>query len=242
MNPSYPEQYRRIRNGLGWILMIIWITGWHHHLSQQYDAAIAALQDCGPLQGWQFVKCKAGRLADGTGASSDFDSGMLWVILSAPFGFLVSRYIARAIVESKAAADERNEAAALASQQRKEDAQQKARIAHSETMAARARHSIDRGEFIQKLGSVGDLLDLLPIESDAGRVAIIRQNIVQELRDLVAKHTLPDLTGLIERDEAIRLSLETILARLDTDALSASEAPKVLKAALERLTAGTRRV
>jgi len=242
VNSSYTEQYRRIRNGLGWVLMIAWVLGWHRHLSQQYDAAIAALQNCGPLEGWQFIKCKAGRLADGTSASSDFNSGMLLVVLSAPFAFLVSRYVARAVVESQAAADARSEAVAVADRQREEEARQNARIAHAETRAALTRQAIDRGEFIQKLGSVSDLLDLLPTESDAHRVAIIRQGIVKELRDLVAKHTLPDLTALVKGDAAIRLSLEAILLRLDTAALSASDAPRVLQAALGRSAALAGRV
>ena len=178
MSPAAKETHRRIRRNGGLGLMVAWIVGWYIVLDPGSD----------------------GVLAQGL-----FGLQLLLILATAPFAFVASHIIGRNLADREDAATARRYEEAEAARLQAEKADRRQRIAQSEEAAAASRQAIDRREFIQKIGSVNDLLDVLPGESDPARVATIKLGATQQLRDLVAKHPLESLTALVMADEAIRL-------------------------------------
>lgn len=208
MPPELRQRYRRIRNLWGWVIAFGWVAFWYVKLNTDYNASVSALGDCSGLFG--SVRC----VAASSGASAAFGIGMIFAILFAPLGFVISHYLARSVAESQQRADDQAKTvAARAEQKRIADAQAK-RLAEAEADALSERQALDRKEFIRKLGTANDALDLLESETDPARRSIAQQAATNALRDLVAKHPLPEMTMLLADDEAARLSAATMVARL----------------------------
>ena len=207
MSPAAKETHRRIRRNWGLGLMVAWIVGW-------------------------YVMLNPG--SSGVFAQGLFGAQLLLVIATSPLAFVVSHIVGRNMADQEDAATERRYEEAEATRLQAEEADRRQRIAQSEEAALASRQSIDRREFIQKLGSVNDLLDVLPGETEAARIATIKLGVAQQLRDLTAKHTLDGLTALVRIDEAIRLSLTATLGRLEAGGMGQSPEAQVLRQALAR--------
>jgi hypothetical protein len=215
------------RGTYGLIGAIIWIGIWWRHLSEVRDARLAEIgTSCeGILRG---VTCAWNR----TEAHSAFSGGMTMAVLTAPLALVVAHYFVKnehrlkAEREAKKAATKRVEAA------KAQEAQHAERQARLEADASAAKGALDRGEFIHKLGAVGDFLSLLEHEEDTGRIANIRLGAAQALRDLVAKHPLEKLAELVQGDAAVKLSLTATLARLTSAGFGTAPEVLVLQAAL----------
>ncbi|MDO8381023.1 hypothetical protein [Phenylobacterium sp.] len=223
-------EYRRIRNGWGLVLATVWIAYRWMTLDAAKRAALATLTNCeGLING---AKCAWNKGA----IESAFSGGVLAAVLISPLALVATHYFARWRVESNLALaarqkEQQRSAAQLAQQREREQ-----RMMQVEGDASKARQSLDRGEFIHKLGTVGDFLDLLAHESDPSRMANIRLGASQALRDLTAKHPLDQLSDIVAADTGVRLSLESVLGRLATSALDGSGEAQVLSAALAGAT------
>jgi len=73
---------------------------------------------------------------------------------------------------------------------------------------------VGRAEFLNSLGPVNDYLDVLAAVQSPEQEVRIKQGVGKELRDLVAKYALADLTHLVRSDEAIRLALTATMNRI----------------------------
>lgn len=240
MTPASKPRYRQLRNRWGLCIALGWIFLWYLRFEYQEAAALASLQDCNALSGAQSLKCSVSQGAQGVAGAAGYVIKMFLVLLSSPLAFLVSGHLARARIERDEAAQMAGQARSDAVRARDEAEAQATRSAQIETAAQATRRAIDRSEFIQKVGSVNDLLALLPTEAQPNRIAIIQQGIAKELRDLVAKHTLPDLADLVHSDETVALLLTKLLDDVSKTQLSSSDAIDVLKAAQQRLPARPR--
>lgn len=226
MTPNLKQQYVRIRNGWALSLAVVWIVYRISALREQRRVALAALTDCsGFLHG---TGCAISRgVIDGK-----FDTGVVGAVLLAPLALVVGHYIARWMVERQQAAEQASLDAARAATTRAQQEEQALRQARIEGDASQARQSLDRGEFIHKLGAVGDFVDLLAHETDPTRIATIRLGAAQALRDLVAKHSLDQLTTIVASDTSVRMSLANVMGRLASVALDSGAEAAVLRAAL----------
>ena len=135
-------------------------------------------------------------------------------ILTAPFSFLVSSYVARAVLEKQSAERADIEAATFSALRRNEATEQANRMRLVETEVLRAHGLTDRAEFIEKIGTVRDYLGVLAIATEDSKRLLLRQAIDKELRDLIVKHTPQAMSHLIQRDDAVRLSLAAMLDAL----------------------------
>lgn len=163
-----------------------------------------------------------------------YAGGLIFAFFTWPFAFLVSHYIARSMVESelkKEAADQ-----SAAEQQRRIAAQREAdqRMRLIDDDALQARQKIERGEFLKKLGSVRDYLNLLPAAAEPDRILLIEQSIDKELRDLVIKHDVPAMSALIGSDDAVMLSVNAIVQTLEQRGQLSPDAEILKKALIER--------
>lgn len=160
-----------------------------------------------------------------------YAGGLIFALFTWPFAFLVSHYIARAMVESDLKKEAANQSAA--EQQRRLAAQREAdqRMRVIEDDAWQARQKIERGEFLKKLGSVRDYLTLLPTTAEPDRVLLIEQSIDKELRDLVIKYEVPAMSALIGSDDAVMLSVNAIVQTLEQRGQLSPDA-EILKKAL----------
>ena len=226
MDEQSKERYRRLRNGIGWALVAIWLIYRWTSLSAQNAAAKAAITKCDGLI--SSIGCTAQKSSEDLG----FGVGMLFTLVLAPFAFLASHYVARFMVDKENADSARLSAELTARRQREEEAQQRARIENANAGASQARTSANRAEFVRSLGSVNDFLDLLSTSSGQDQELRAKQAIGKELRDLVAKQTLEDLAALIGSDPALRMSLESTLARLDEARVTADVVPVLRRASV----------
>ena len=223
-------RYRSIRNGWGWVIAIGWIVYWWMTLDAQKKTALAALTDCnGFING---TKCA---LSQG-GIEGNFAMGVLVAVIVSPCAWIVSHYLARWRMQAGAALEARQEEQQRTQAQLAQKRESEQRLAIAEDDASKARQSLDRGEFIHKLGTVSDFLELLSHEQDASRIANIRLGAAQALRDLTAKHSLDQLSAMVAADTSIRLSLETALRRLASFSFQEVAEVHILRAALDRAT------
>lgn len=184
MTAEQKEKYRALRNGLGVLLAVAWVAYWALKPSEA-----------------------------GIVGSFSHGAGVFFAVITAPFAFLVSHYLARFQVSRTAAEEQRrtDEEIKLAETKRAQTLRE--REAASVASAHSARQLLDRQEFIHKLGTADDALDLQIEAADPDRASLARQAVNRALRDLVAKHSLPELVGLIAGDEGARLRLRALLSR-----------------------------
>lgn len=239
MTPEGRARYRRLRNGWGLLLAAVWATYWYWRLDAQQATAIAALGNCDALSGLDWAKCSGAHGMDR--AALAFATGLktLLAFLSAPSLFFVSHYGARAYIEYVEAACERRAQAEAAAARVRAEEESASRMAAAHASAHSARDLIDRGEFIRKLGAVSDLATLLQGETAQDRILLIQQGISKELREIISKHTLPALTELVRRDQAIQLTLQAVLAQLEGSSTNPPGSTVVLRAALQGALAGS---
>jgi hypothetical protein len=110
----------------------------------------------------------------------------------------------------------------MANAKRKTEEERVARLKESADQLTAEKHSVERGEIIRKLGSCGDMLELLKTTTDPERVILIAQGAKKELRELVAKYPVKELEAIVERDMVVRKKLDGTLAKaqernLDSD-------------------------
>ena len=208
VNPKTKARYRRLRNFWGWVIAIGWIALWYTKLSADHAALVASLGNCAGL--FASISCSAQR----TASSLNVAGGTILAVVTSPFAFVVSHYIARPIAEGQQSADERRAARAAKIESERDQQERRARIEQSETSALSARLALDRKEFIRKLGTANDALDLQDAETDPGRLGIARQAVNAALRDLNAKHTLAEMASLIASDEGVMLASNALIIRL----------------------------
>lgn len=195
------QEYRRKRNGLGWLFAAGWIVFWYIQPN------------------------------DGSFFGSASHAGMVLVaIVTSPLGFVASHYVARAMVEEavkqRIATSEREERLA----RDREIADAATRRRQLEQQGQRARMEIDRSELIHKLGTVRDYIALLDAGGPPERMLLIRQSIDKELRDLVAKHEPAALAALMKNDEPVRLSLMSLLEGLQINNTLSPDAESLARA------------
>ncbi len=219
-------RYRSIRNGWGVVLGLGWITYWWLNLAARHKAAIAAFDHCSGFL--HSISCSMSKGA----ADGSYAGGVTLAVITAPLALIASHYFARWRMEEeeKTAVLEgaKREAERVATQRQESDA----RLAVVEQDAQRARQTVERSDFIHKLGAVSDFLDLLAGEIDPIRIANIRLGAAQALRDLIAKHTIDQLAALIRADHAVQVSVTTILPRLSAASFDEAAEVHVLRAAL----------
>jgi len=226
MTPASKPEYRRVRNGWGLALATAWIIYRWMGLAAEKRAALAGLLDCDGLI--DATKCAISKGAIDGG----FAGGVMFAVLLSPLAFIIAHYIARWQVERQESAEQQRAEQAQADAQLVQQREREQRVAAMEGDASKTRQSLDRGEFMHKLGTVSDFIELLAHESEPARVANIRLGAVQALRDLTAKHPLDQLTRMLADDAGVRLSLETVLGRLQTAALDGSSEAQILIASL----------
>lgn len=227
MSSAMTPEMKNQRGMFGLIGAAVWIGMWWHQLAQDRDARLAAIgSSCeGILRG---VSCAWQR----TEAHSAFSGGLTMAVLSSPLAFVVAHYMVKNEYRLKAEREEKEAAARRVEAAKVQEAQHVERQAKLEADASAAKGALDRGEFIHKLGSVGDFLNLLATEQDEGRIANIRLGASQALRDLVAKHPLEKLGALVQSDPAVKLSLAATLARLGEAGFGQAPEVLVLQAAM----------
>lgn len=180
------QEYRRKRNGLGWLAAAGWIVYWW---AQPSDGSWSGEANHGFM--------------------------MIVAVITAPFAFLLSHYVARMQVDRTVRRREEEGAATAEVEHQREEAARAERARKAEAEADRVRGLLDRAELIRKLGTVRDYLALLPDITDNDRAVLIRQSIDKELRDLVAKHEPAALAAMLAHDQPARLSLGAVLQTLE---------------------------
>lgn len=210
MQPELRQRYRRIRNLWGWIIAFGWIAFWYFKLTADHDAYVATLGDCSGIVG--SVRCGAAS----SGASFSVGFGLILAIFTAPLAFVVSHYLARSVAESQQAGDDQRNANEARAEQERLAVERAKRLERIEIGAQSERQALARKEFIRKLGTVNDALDLMGDETDSPRRSIVRQAATSALRDVIAKHSLPEMTALLACDEAARLSADALITRMRT--------------------------
>jgi hypothetical protein len=195
MNTEEKQDYRRKRNAWGFLIAIGWIIFWWF---QKTDGSIT-----GGLN--YYLMCVV-------------------AVVTAPFAFIISHYVARTVVEKQSAQRLQNDADAFARQRQNESTEQTARMSLLQSEADSARALIDRGEFIKKIGTVRDYLGVLAIANDDSKRLLIRQSIDKELRDLIVKHDPQAMASLVQRDEAVHVSLASMLDMLSAHGALSTDA------------------
>jgi hypothetical protein len=218
----YVQRYRRLRNGLGWLILAVWLLYRWASLSAQQAAAKVAMTDCDGVLDW--AKCG---ISDASG-SLGFGAGMLFAIILSPFAFLISSYIARFWVDKEMADASNRERDEQERQRMQFEQSRKEREASVLDEASRAKHATNRINLIACLGTVNEYLDILDGTPEKDEEPLVRQSIGNSLRELIAKNTLPEIIALVQSDEAVHLVMGKTLQRLNASALG-SEAAMVLE-------------
>lgn len=211
---DYEERYRNLRNTLCIAFAVAWVIGWFLYANSGAD----------PNAG----------LISAAIHSSNVGLAVLVAIVTVPIPMLIGRALARAHVRNQETADQNRNAAAQEAQRQEDERQRKMRLAAAEAAAQSGKQAIDRSTMVRKLGAVSNLLDLLPQETATDRIGTIKVGVAQELREVTANHTTEALEAMIRADEAVRLSLATVLPRLKAAGLDHSPEAVVIQTAAAR--------
>lgn len=213
--------YKQVRKRIALVLAVMWIGGWYVHLDAVRVQEIQQMQACKSGTGFKAMSCAGVDFILPSESLSSFGLflSMTVVVLFSPLVFLPAGYLARRYMAYAAAREIRQEEAARAQLQRQQQQESAARIAQNEAESDAALRQISRSEVIHKLGSINDLADLLPAESDEERMMNIRHGVAQALRELAAKYTVTELAGLIKSDPVIEHTVRAVVERLDGSSL-----------------------
>lgn len=218
------ENYKKLRTGWWLGLTAAWLGIWYWQLSRPENPG----RDCSGIIG--DVGCAA---SDGISAIG-LVVGLFFALITSPLLLIPARYIAKYVTDQEVEAANKNAQEQEAKRIAQVDTDRKQRMKASDRAAEAARGTIHRTEFIQKLGTVGDLLRLLADEDDKAEIRQLKVGVSQSLRDLTAKHTVDDLARFIRSDASIRLALAPILTELKEAGLGLSSEAAILNEALSR--------
>lgn len=216
MSEDSKRKTRRLRRNLGFILSIVWILFWYIYLNNQHEAVVAT-----------------GGFWDKTNSGISTFVGVIFAVITCPIGFLASHWLSSTISDRDQAKEEAQSAAAAERQQRLEEETQAKRLEAISNSDKETRTKNARAELILKIGSVSELLELLPLSKEPDRLMSISQSARKELREIVAKYPMPDLVALIGRDEVLRLKTDQLCKQLMSLRIKSEDAD-ILKESIRR--------
>jgi hypothetical protein len=197
LSPEEKKELGRLRLIWGIAIAIVWIVFWHMYLNANHQAEVA----------------KPG-LFSGFWTGLGLFAGTVVAAITSPIGFVISHFLAKATIENQRAASLQKEALVRDQQAHAEEQARLQRRALVEKNDKQSRAKNARTEFIQRLGAVSDLLDLLAQTTDSERLILIEQNAKKELRELVAKYPRHELAALVKGDDVIQLKLHQIFEKM----------------------------
>lgn len=236
LTPDDKRELRSLRLKWGFLIGIAWVVCWWAYLSAEHKAQLARQENCEAVKGvLSTAGCHASNVSGSTVSAVSTFFGVAFAIITSPLGFVAGHYAAKAKVENARVAVLTLQDKATRALLQDEESARQARLASAESANQQTRTKIHREEFILKLGSVSDLIKLLPTAADDNTRLLITQAIEKELRELVAKHPLPDLKALIAGDEAIQFKLQALAAKVAEYAIDSDDAHLLLSAATASL-------
>ncbi|MEI9851221.1 MAG: hypothetical protein WDN24_10685 [Sphingomonas sp.] len=195
MNPANKQVYRRIRNLWGWIIAAVWVVFWYFRLNSHGAG-----------------ECETMVAAAGCQMVAGF--GIILALLTAPFAFVVSHYIARSVAERRQRGEDDRDRHAAEQAKAKLDADREEQRRILEAQDADTRRAMDRKVFIQKIGTARDALSAQAHETDPARQALAAQQVSAGLRDLVTRFDLQEMTQLIRTDHSVALLVRALIEDL----------------------------
>ncbi|MEI9994916.1 MAG: hypothetical protein WDM91_10005 [Rhizomicrobium sp.] len=204
------QAIKRIRNGVGLLLMVAWVVYWWHSISAAEQAALAALPQAsgliGVAQSWW----------DRGGIESGYGFEKFVCLITAPFMFIPAHYFARWYMAQKLTSEFRR---ADALQRSREQAQAQGletmrRTSEREadaTQAANRRH-----ELVTRIGDVDSQLLIYEGEQDQDRRTRMLLNLTQYIYELHAKYPGESLQGLLSTDPTLAQMTQNTLAHMRT--------------------------
>lgn len=230
------EAYQKLRNMLRWAFVGTWVLYWYFSLGAERTAQLASISNCVKSSGVSGAVCATTNYFGvlDTFTNSFFVGKMILVVVVSPIAFLPAAFVARRVVRAGRFVgriqDNRQERVQI---QLQHDERQK-RIALSDAQTTQARGRNARAEVIMKMGSINDLVDVLEVETDQQRMMTIRLGVAQALRELAAKYDLDALGTLVHGDEATRITVQSVVQRLERTSLANLVELELFKAAISR--------
>lgn len=217
-------KYKQVRGRIWLGLAALWLVGWYIRLDQVNRDEAATYAACKSAGHWLCANFSA----------ANFDVAMAVVVIASPLLFFPAWYLARRYMAVAGARAVRREAEAEAALERRQQEASRQRMVENDAAATKAREKNSRSEIIMKLGSVNDLVDVLAAEQDPQRRMQVRLGVAQALRELAAKYDATAFAALIQADEATRVTVGSVIGRLEASSLADLVELELLRRAADR--------
>lgn len=224
------QKIRSLRFKIFMLASIVWLVGWYLHLDKQRNFEISRIQPCPETSGVidtikdYTVGCGSKSRQLKSVADSIVSDGMTLATLSIIVIFIGSGYVAKSLVERELSvkSNEAKRAEEIATEIERKAAEDRQQVILEANKSTKL--NINRVEFIKKLGIAEEYIILLSDPKYREESSLLKQNILTELRDIVAKHPIPDLRALIHSDEAIQFKISALIRQLQEHSVRSMDA------------------